>query len=59
MRHEQDIPSKPTVKEWLKLDPEIPHYEALEEEIGKRGFEPEPTITDSFTDTTIPFGEND
>lgn len=39
MRHERDIPSKPTFTEWLELDPTMPYFEVLNKEAQSRGID--------------------
>jgi hypothetical protein len=42
MRHEIDVPIKPTFKEWLEIKPESAYFEVLNEEAQKRGIIHEP-----------------
>ncbi len=39
MRHEIDVPSKPTLKEWMEIDRDTPYFEVLNEEAQKRGID--------------------
>ena len=51
MRHEIDVPLKPTFKEWLEITHESPYFDVLNEEAQKRGIDYEsdkPVVLDTL-----------